>query len=59
MSSGGLRDVMRPRGGFVLVGAGLEAPVQDADEPVRQLPQGGTVIETAVSLFVVVGAGTR
>lgn len=32
--------------------------MQDADESVGELPQGRAVTETAVALFVVVGAGT-
>ena len=55
MSSGSLLDVMRPGRRFVVVGAGLEASVQDADEPVGQLPQGRAVVEASGALFVVVG----
>ena len=32
-----------PSGVLVVVGAGLDAAVQDADEPVRELPQRGVV----------------
>jgi hypothetical protein len=43
MSSGSLLGVMRPCGRFVVAGAGFEAAVQDAHEPVSALPQGGIV----------------
>ncbi len=48
MSSGSLLDVMRPRGRLVVEGAGLEAAVQDADEPVGQLAQGGVCVPRRV-----------
>ena len=42
---------------FVVVGAGLEAAVEDADEPVRELSQCGLVADAAGALGVVVVAG--
>jgi hypothetical protein len=59
MSSGSLLDVMRPCGCFVVAGAGFEAAVQDAHEPVGELAQGGVVFGAAGFELVVVGAGAR
>ena len=59
MSSCGLlrgRRVLRPSGRLVVEGAGLEAAVQDAGEPVGELAQGGVVPGAAGALVVVVGA---
>ena len=55
-SCGGL--VMCPGGGLVVVGAGLEAAVQDADQSVPELAQRGVVTDPAGTQGVVVGAGT-
>jgi hypothetical protein len=49
--------VLRPGGRFVVVGAGFEAAVEDADEAVPELAEGGVVAGLAGSLFVVVAAG--
>ena len=49
--------VVRPGGCLVVQRAGLEAAVQDADEPVGELAQRGVVVEAAGPLLVVVGAG--
>jgi hypothetical protein len=57
MSSGGwrLRDVfpMAPRGGLVVAGAGLEAAVQDGDEPAGQSSQGVVMFDSLGALGVV------
>ena len=53
------RCVLRPGGGFVVEGAGFEAAVQDADEAVGELAQGGVVPGAAGTLVVVAGAGSR
>src|SRR6266550_8192162 len=50
------RWVLRPGGGLVVEGAGLEAAVQDAGEPVGELAQGGVVPGAAGALVVVAGA---
>jgi len=34
---------------FILGGAGLESVVQDADEPVRELPKGGEETDAAAA----------
>src|SRR5450755_1737070 len=57
MSSRDLLGVMMPGGGFVVAGAGFEASVQDADEPVGELAQRGVVADAAGALLVVEGAG--
>src|ERR1039457_2030976 len=57
MSSGELVFVVGPGGGLVVEGAGFEASVQDADEPVGDLAQGRVVPGTAGALGVVEGAG--
>ncbi|MFD9192283.1 hypothetical protein ACFWCA_29135 [Streptomyces phaeochromogenes] len=59
MSSGNLLIllVVRPGGVFVVRGAGLEAAVQDPDEPVAELAERGPVAYAAGALLVVVGAG--
>src|SRR4051812_45647377 len=59
MSSSSLDEVMRPGGRLVIRGAGFEASVQDADEPVGELPQRGVIADAAGALPVVVGAGPR
>src|SRR5947199_9534611 len=53
----GLRRVLRPGGGLVVEGAGLEASVQDADQAVGELAQRGVVAGAAAAELVVVGAG--
>ena len=58
MSSSSLLCTMGPSGRLVVVGAGFEAAVQDADEPVGELPQCGVVVGAACAELVVVGAGT-
>src|SRR5256885_17111176 len=61
MSSGGgdfVTGVLRPGGGLVVERAGLQAAVQDADEPVGELAQGGPVAEATRALAVVVGPGS-
>src|SRR6202034_1315856 len=45
-----------PGGGLVVGGAGLEAPVEDADEPVGDLAECGVVLGSAGALGVVEGA---
>jgi hypothetical protein len=50
------RCVLRPGGRLVVEGAGLEAAVQDAGEPVGELAQGGVVPGAAGALEVVVGS---
>jgi hypothetical protein len=62
VSSGDVRfrglSLVRPGGCLVVEGAGLEASVQDADEPVGEFAQGGVVLGAAGALGVVEGAGT-
>jgi hypothetical protein len=58
MSSDERVGVMGPRGCFVVDGAGLEAAVQDPDEPVGDLAQCAVVAGVSGTLLVVVGAGT-
>ncbi len=57
MSSGKRRFAVRPGGGLVVEGAGLQASVQDAGEPVGQPPQGVVVPGTFGAGLVVEGAG--
>src|SRR5712692_1868796 len=57
MSSGQRVFVVRPGGGLVVEGPGLEAAVQDADEPAGELAQGSVVLGAAGALGVVQGAG--
>src|SRR5271170_5494700 len=52
----GALGVMRPRSRFVVEGAGFEAAVQEADQPVGELSEGGVVVGAAGSLLVVAGA---
>jgi hypothetical protein len=54
-SRGGV--VVGPGGLFIVGGAGLEAAVEDADEAIRELPQGCLVADVAGSELVVIGAG--
>jgi hypothetical protein len=42
---------------FVVAGAGLEAAVEDADESVGELAEGGVVADPAVAERLVVGVG--
>ena len=56
MSSSSLGEMVRP-GGRLVVGAGLEASVQDVDEPVGELTQSGVAVGAAGALAVVVGPG--
>ena len=44
---------------FVVLGAGFEAAMEDADEPVRQLPQGSVVTDVSGPECVVVGPSAR
>jgi hypothetical protein len=60
MSSGGLdflAGVLRPGGGLVVESAGLQASVQDADEPVGEVAQRSAVAGAAGPLGVVAGPG--
>ena len=58
MSSGGLDlFAVRPGGGLVVEGAGFQASVQDADEPVRDPAQGVVVFDSVGAEVVVEGAG--
>src|SRR6266853_6526013 len=57
MSSGELDFVAGPGGGLVVEGAGFEASVQDADEPVGDFAQGGVVLSAAVAFGVIQGPG--
>jgi hypothetical protein len=62
VSSGGgsLREVwpVAQGDGLVVEGAGLQAAVQDADQPVREPPQGVVVLDVAGAQVVVEGAGS-
>lgn len=58
MSSSKRCGAVRPGGGLVVVGAGLEAAVEDADEPVGELAQRSVVAGAAGTELVVVGAST-
>jgi putative transposase len=57
LSSSGVEDVC-PGSVFVVWGLGLEAAVQDADEPVGELAQGGLVSDVSAAELLVVGAGS-
>src|SRR6185437_4640436 len=48
---------MSPGGGLVVEGAGLEASVEDADEPVGQPSECVVVLDSAGAELVVEGAG--
>src|SRR5664279_2325674 len=54
-TSGGSDVLVLPGGVLVVLGAGLEAAVQDADEPVRELPQRGVVADLPGPERVVMG----
>src|ERR1700744_1328817 len=56
--SSGLLLAVGPGGVFVVEGAGFEASVQDADEPVGETSQGVVVADAAGAELVVAGAGT-
>ena len=56
MSSGKRRFAVRPGGGLVVGGAGLQASVQDADEAVSQSPECVVVVESFGALLVIEGA---
>jgi hypothetical protein len=51
--------VVIPGGGLGVVGAGLEAAVQDSDQSVPELAQRAVVADAAGALQVVVGPGAR
>jgi hypothetical protein len=51
--------VVLPGGVLVVEAAGLEAAVEDADEPVGELAQGCVVADVPAAQRVVVGRGTR
>src|SRR6516225_7707426 len=57
MSSSEPVFAVRPGGGLVVEGAGFEAAVQDADEPVGDLAQGGVVLGAAGAFGVVESPG--
>jgi hypothetical protein len=57
LSSSGIENVC-PGSVFVVGGLGLEAAVQDADEPVGELAQGGLVSDVSAAELLVVGAGS-
>src|SRR6266480_4392140 len=57
MSSGKRRFAVRPGGGLVVEGAGLQASVQDADQPVGQAPEGVVMFESFGAELVVERAG--
>ena len=59
MSSCERFGVMRPGGGLVVAGAGLEAPVQDPHESVGELAQGGVVAGAAGAELFAALAVTR
>src|ERR1700760_1220521 len=56
--SSGLLLAVAPGGVFVVEGAGFEAAVKDADEPVGETSQGVVVADAAGAALVVAGAGT-
>jgi hypothetical protein len=51
-----VRGVLRPGDCLVVGGAGFEAAVEDADEPVAELAERGVVAGAAGALAVVIGA---
>src|ERR1035441_9072394 len=55
----GVCDGTWPGGCLGVAGAGFQAAVQDADEAVAELAEGGVVAEPAGALLVVVAAGVR
>src|SRR6266542_4303424 len=56
-----LREILpvTPGGGLVVESAGLQASVQDSDEPVRQPPQGVVMFDFPGAELVIVGTGPR
>src|ERR1022692_3730562 len=54
----GVCDGTWPGGCLGVAGAGFQAAVQDADEAVAELAEGGVVAEPAGALLVVVAAGS-
>lgn len=60
MSLGGgiFRTLMCPGTGFVVYGPGVEAAVQDDDEPVGELARPGAMGEAAGALLAVIRTGT-
>jgi hypothetical protein len=52
-----LVEVVAPSGLLVVADAGLEAAVEDADQPVGELPQRGVMPDAPSPQGVVVGAG--
>ena len=54
MSSGYVFGVMRPGGCFVIEGAGFEAAVQDAHQPIGELAQGGVMSGVFPILWTVI-----
>jgi hypothetical protein len=58
LSSGSGLGVVRPGGRFVVSGAGIEAAVQDADEPVAKLTKRSAMPNAAPAEIVVIGAGS-
>src|SRR5579875_1443419 len=53
----GVRDGAWPGDCLVIAGAGFEAAVQDADEAVAELAEGGIVAQATRALPVIAGAG--
>ena len=51
--------MVRPGAVFVVDSSGFEAAVEDADEAVGELAQGGVVADVTGAHRVVVGAGAR
>ena len=49
--------VVGPGGGFVVGSLGLEASVQDSDEAVAELAEGGLVADPACAQGLVIGPG--
>ncbi len=57
VSSSGVEDVC-PGGVLVVGGLGFQAAVEDADEAVGELAQGGLVADLPVAELLVVGGGS-
>jgi hypothetical protein len=53
-----LTGTVWPGGGLVVSGAGFQAAVQDADEPVREVAQRGPVADAGGPVGVVTRPGT-
>ena len=53
----GIAVAVPPGGVLVVCGAGFQAAVQDADQPVAELAQRGAVALAAAAQLVVIGAG--